>query len=351
MNNHGSEDRKNAVTATVTISRQDLAAHLAAYGEHEASAWVQSMPADKLTRVHELAAQHAINGVVDLLQAGCLAAVEVVEGKPRPLRRARRNWQDVPPVFCVPSALHRHALERFEEYGGGTPVRKQEILSTLSAALAPRLPHFKFVKSAGEFRAAFPDGVSFIQLNARRGHLGLGFGVRHERVEEIRSRLFGQNIPRATICVLSVNMGPNSFHWPYPTETTWPVTGSTGLEKAIPEVCDFIQRTAEPYVVEHRDPLTIRETLLHAPGRASSIGIETSVFAIDYLMRRRDWVDADFETLRTVRAATQKRLSEILARRESEPPSGIVSFTMRSTRELPDPIKAAYDVVVAAWDR
>lgn len=70
MNDRGTRDGPNIVTAKLTISRQDLAAHLTAYGEQEAAAWVQSMPADKLTRVQELAAQHAINGM-DLLQAGC----------------------------------------------------------------------------------------------------------------------------------------------------------------------------------------------------------------------------------------------------------------------------------------
>ena len=57
MKNHETEDHTNVATATVTVSRQDLAAHLAAYGEHEVSAWVQSMPADNLTRVRELAAR------------------------------------------------------------------------------------------------------------------------------------------------------------------------------------------------------------------------------------------------------------------------------------------------------
>jgi hypothetical protein len=38
MNDRGTRDDPNIVTAKLTISRQDLATHLTAYGEQEAAA-------------------------------------------------------------------------------------------------------------------------------------------------------------------------------------------------------------------------------------------------------------------------------------------------------------------------
>jgi hypothetical protein len=49
----------------------------------------------------------------------------------------------------------------------------------------------------------------------------------------------------------------------------------------------------------HREPLAIRSTLLHEPGRADTwFPLDATVFAIDFLSRKREWVTQDYEILR-----------------------------------------------------
>jgi hypothetical protein len=83
------------------VSRRHLAVHLAAYGEHEASARIESMSDEDVRRVCEIGDRYATTGM-NFAKASSLAAIEVLEGTPRELRRQRRDWSDVPPALLVP---------------------------------------------------------------------------------------------------------------------------------------------------------------------------------------------------------------------------------------------------------
>ncbi|MGZ4421120.1 MAG: hypothetical protein ACXVFJ_07295 [Gaiellaceae bacterium] len=59
-----------------------------------------------------------------------------------------------------------------------------------------------------------------------------------------------------------------------------------------------MQSVALPYVIDHRDPERIRDTLVNHPGEADGLagrpsGAQT-VFAIDSLLRERGWLKSDY---------------------------------------------------------
>ncbi len=69
----------------------DIADDLRNYGEDEVASKVMHLRGDQLERLFELAAVHAQTGML-FAKALALAAVEVVEGHTRPLRRERRKF-------------------------------------------------------------------------------------------------------------------------------------------------------------------------------------------------------------------------------------------------------------------
>ena len=238
------------------------------------------------------------------MKAGCLAAIEVMEGAPRELRRQRRDWSDVPAALLEPDPIAVEVHKRSERYAGGDKVRKKEILATASRTLSTLLRDFRYYASFGQFRGPFDDGTSYVTLSYAKGVLALRFGVHHNRVESLKQRLFGiaigkpQHFP-TTISKFSYNMGPRSPHWPYPTEATWPISGTEGLALATNEIKAFVQETVLPYVLMHREPLAIRSTLLNEPGRADGwFPVDATIFAIDFLCRQREWVGDDYRILR-----------------------------------------------------
>jgi len=289
----------------LVVTRKDLAAELAAYGEHEASAKIAALSEAQLHRVYEIGHDHALSGML-LARASCLAAIEVLEGKPRELRRERRVWRDVPPELNQPDPIQLEIRRWFDEYGGGAAVDPRQIFEELASSLTPVLSGFRYFKSHHQFRAVFPDGISSVGIGRGHGVVALRFGVMHAPIESLRQRLFegvGKPSPRyaRTISKYSVNMGPKSPHWPYPTRPQWPVSGADGLRRACAEVAAFVSNVALPYVLDHRDPLRIRNTLLHHPGKADRVddtAIAQTIFAIDHLSRRRDWLELDYATLR-----------------------------------------------------
>lgn len=149
------------------ISRRDLAINLASYGEHEASARIKEMPDAAYQRVCQIGIKHALTGM-DWMKAGCLAALEVVEGAPRDLRRKRRVWSDIPAALLEPDLTEvetrARVREKFERYAGGQKVTKRKILQVISRALSPVLEEFRYDKSASAFRGQFTDGTSYIAL-------------------------------------------------------------------------------------------------------------------------------------------------------------------------------------------
>ena len=69
--------------------RKTLIADLEAYGEDAVASKIGRLSARDYERLSDLAFTHALSGML-LAKALALAAVEIVEGRPRELRRKRR---------------------------------------------------------------------------------------------------------------------------------------------------------------------------------------------------------------------------------------------------------------------
>lgn len=331
------------------IKKEDLARNLLAYGEEVASAQVPAMSTEDYQRVCEIGFRHALTGM-NLIKAACLAAVEVLEGKPRELNRNRRIWTDAPEP-CEPDPIHAAIAKRFEEYSGGKPLRKKEVVDGVSAALASVLVGFRYYRSKLQFRKLFIDGSSYVGLEYGHATLALRFGVYHRGVEEARARLFDSLLSSGvalspTISKFSYNMGPNSPHWKHSVEATWPITGSEGLERASHEIVDFVNDVVLPYVTLHQDPAMIRDTLLTAPGHTDQRGAQegTTVFAIDHLLGRRDWLEEDYHRLCEQHRAW---ISKITSLRATAPTP---FFTKRPTQDPLDRLAQHYEIAAKKWD-
>lgn len=283
------------------ISRKDLAANLAAYGETEASSRIEGLSDEDFESIGKIGFQHALAGK-HWLHAGCLAAIEVLESAPRELKRKRRKWDDVESQLCEPDPKMVRIHEWFNAYASGRPVKKQHIFDSLASALALYLPDYRYYKSFTHFRKPFQLGTSYIGFVRGHGVVALRFGVQHAEIERIRTALFGKRYLSGhnvrTISMYTVNMGPNSHHWPYPVEPEWPISGSEGLQRACTEVVSFVQDAVLPYVEAHKEPSNIRETLLTTPGRADPFDHAQTIFAIDYYLRNRDWLESDYAVLK-----------------------------------------------------
>lgn len=343
----------------LTVPRHLLAENLAAYGETEASARIASMSDIDYRRVCEIGFEHAVKGT-HLLKSACLAAIEVIEGKARELKRKSRRWGDVQRLPQPADPIHEEVLSRFRRYAGGNAVKKADVLSHLIRVVGANLKGFTYFKSHAEFRSRFPDGVSFVGLHRGHSTVSLTFGVRHERLEKTLADLFPDVESKtfhwkATIWKSSYNMGPSSPHWTYPTETTWPILGSEGLALATPEIIAFLKEAAEPYALRHQEPLAIRNTLMFLPGHADVPSPDViTIFAVDYLARRRDLLDQDFEQL-SERYATRPAQSEPTSPPIPSSSSVGIVFMMgavKKTDSVPwaERLKRTYDHVVDKWD-
>jgi hypothetical protein len=340
----------------LTIHRLDLAENLAAYGEAEVSARIPSMSEVEYKRVCEIGFQHAIKRM-PLMKAACLAAVEVVEGKPRELRRKHRIWRGIVRSTRSANPIHDAVTRQFQRYGAGRPVKTAEVLDHVSKVVGANLKGFSWIKSRKRFCSPFADGISYIGIDYTRCLFSMSFGVRHERIERALENLFPEKKSklhpnRMTIWKWSINMGPFSPRWKYPTETTWPITGSDGLALATPEIVAFLKDVAEPYALRHRDPSAIRNTLLFLPGRVDDAFSDVcTIFAVDHLAQRRDWLDEDFERLR-------ERFSALATQSEKgipsipEPALGFVIAIPKIQVLVPwaDQLKRTYERVVERWN-
>jgi len=283
------------------LSRKDLAANLAAYGEHEASSRIEGLSKEDYDRIGKIGFQYSLAGK-NLLLAGCLAAIEVLEGFPRELKRKRRLWDDVPSELRTPDPKMLEIHEWFEAYAGGAPVKKREIFEALASALELYLPGYRYFRSFEHFRRSFAHGISYIGFERAHGVVNLRFGVLHEDVERVKANLYGDpsyhfaHVAR-TISKYTANMGPSSPHWPYPVKPTWPISGTDGLQRASYELVSFVTDTVLPYVTAHEEPARIRDTFVTTPGRADQFSPSQTIFAIDYLLRDRQRLEDDYALL------------------------------------------------------
>lgn len=286
----------------LVIGRKDLASNLFAYGEAQAAADIDSLPEGALKRIGEIGFRHALDGKHFLL-AGCLAAIEAIEGKPRALKRKRRDWSAVPAELRKPDPRIEEIDAWVESYSTGEAVKKAEVIGAVSAALQKALPTFRFLKTHAQFRRPFDGGTAFIGLERGHGILYLRFGLAIDRVERTRASLYGSPSARAipyvrTISAYSANIGPHSKHWPCEVRPAWPILGSEGIAKACPEIVSFTLDVVLPYLEEHEDPLNVRRTLLTLPGKALEHSPARTLFTIDHMLREREWLESDFNVLR-----------------------------------------------------
>jgi hypothetical protein len=280
------------------LNLRDIAANLAAYGEKEAAAAIEGLTKEQHEQIGKIGFRHALDGKHWLL-AGCLAAIEVLEGKPRNLRRKRRAWADVPTEYNIPNSQIREIEKWFEQYSGGEPVTKARIYSALAGALREHLVHFQFIKKHARLVRDFEGGRSFIGLEFAHKVVHLRFGAALDHVEKIKAVLFAESagdVRSPTISAFSANIGPASPHWPCPVKAAWPILGTDGLTKACREIVGFTHTYVLPYLKEHEDPLRVRHTLLATPGKALVVAPTQTVFAIDHLAHNREWLEADYAT-------------------------------------------------------
>lgn len=111
----GVEDRPGAGTPRVVASRQAICDELRAFGEDEVAGRVARLPRGTLTSIFDLAGEIERSG--DSRSAGqslCMAAVAIVEGKPRPFARQRRR-RATAPILAAGAASRRGSRTRDRE--------------------------------------------------------------------------------------------------------------------------------------------------------------------------------------------------------------------------------------------
>ena len=82
----------------ISISRELLQINLRTYGEETLAQRVPILSDDEMREIGEVAGRHATTGGVRLIdKAVTLAAVEVLEGANRPLKRSRRRLKGIYP--------------------------------------------------------------------------------------------------------------------------------------------------------------------------------------------------------------------------------------------------------------
>ena len=82
----------------ISVSRGLLQTHLCTYGEEELALRVPVLTDAEMEKIGEAAGRNATTGGVPLIaKALALAAVEVLEGKARPLKRNRRRLKGMYP--------------------------------------------------------------------------------------------------------------------------------------------------------------------------------------------------------------------------------------------------------------
>ena len=78
----------------VAFDANTMARELLAYGEPESAAMLANSNAETLAEI-SVCAGKLLTSTITIDKAVCLAAVEILEGNPRPLRRSRRVYPKV----------------------------------------------------------------------------------------------------------------------------------------------------------------------------------------------------------------------------------------------------------------
>lgn len=311
------------------LTRDYVAYLLAGYGEPDVSAAMLKTSDDNLFLVQEAANRGALEGK-EWLKVACAAAIEIVEGNRRELRRPQLVTKDLPrELLAADDAAHAARTATFRR---GARVKKLEIFSGMTTAIAPELPGYKYFKSRAQYERPFPGGTSYVALHRGRYIVYMGFGVIHDEIERTERSLFG---PRSTVAmsdrrpktltVVSMNIGPRTHYWPHAIDAHWPILGEEGIRLASIEAAAFTREVVIPFINRNQTSARIRDTLLSTQGRVVSLRPAQTVFAIDHLERRRDWLEVDLTLL-------MKRLQE---------------FSPQEREKL----QTEYRITTECWDR
>ena len=222
------------------------------------------------------------------------------------------------------SAPHRSApVEHWvEAYSGGESLDGAAIVSAISEGLSPALAGYRYFRSKAAFCNKGQDFDRYLRVIRGKGIVSLQFGLSHHGIEKAREILFGRGYEfgshhPSSISMTTTNIGPHSKAWHLPYRVQWPIIGSHGLALALPEICDFVSKTALPYVEAHQDPEAIRTTYLASPRRADFYArAERIIYAVNYLKRDAARLRDDY-TLLTKQPLPPDELNLISAGYES----------------------------------
>jgi hypothetical protein len=165
---------------------------------------------------------------------------------------------------------------------------------------------FRYFKSFDHFRRKNENGFSYISINSVTHdrvnyHLAFYIGVQITEVENWIHNLMGEtretNHYDRTIWNYTVNIGPTSPHWQYPTRGTWTLHTLDDFGDISSEVSRFVKELAIPFVDQHQDALAIRRTLIENPGHATNIWPYRQILAIDSIYASPEQIQSDFALL------------------------------------------------------
>lgn len=211
-------------------------------------------------------------------------------------------------------------------------MKKREIFASLAAAIVPELSQYTYFKSRAQFQKSLSGGTAYVSLHRGRGIVYFGFGVTLNNIERIESLLFGPRsaLPKPrpyphTLVVTSINLSPRNHYWPHAMDGSWLVHGEDGIPLASIEAVAIVREVIVPFIEGNQTPPRIRDTLLSTRGRIASMRPERTVFAIDSLERRRDWLEADL-------AFFEERFQDY-------------------SQENRDTLRSEYKTTVESWDK
>jgi hypothetical protein len=283
------------------LSRGYVAYLLMGYGEPEASAAIMRS-SDEEFRLVQIAANQAAAEYKLWLKVACESAVAVVEGRRRELRRDHLVTAEMPDHLLGDD--RKRAFERSQLLMRGTPVKKPQIMTELSEAIASVLVGYRFFKSRYQFVKPFTGATAFVGLHRGKGAVYFSFGVTHDAIENVERWLFGPRqsgtqgrLYPLTLAVISANISPRNHFWPHSNKGSWLVLYSDGLHMAAAESASFVREVVLPFINYNQSPDAIRNTLSTARGHVASLRPARTLFAIDHLKRRRDWLKADLAML------------------------------------------------------
>jgi hypothetical protein len=165
---------------------------------------------------------------------------------------------------------------------------------------------YRYFKSYHHFREGFEDGVAYLTINTvthGRGVYNLAFylGTRVDSLQDRVSAVLGE--PRRmshdsrSISCYSVNIGPQSPHWPFPFWAHWSLERMSDFESHVEELQRFIVELALPFLEEHRTAEAVRKTLLDHPGHSINLEPYKQILVASAMNGDRDRLIHDIRQL------------------------------------------------------